>query len=289
MTLPASNSRQPSPVLDTVETPVQGCIGDAPTSTHSCGSASTDTGPGDTDELTDLVAVSEAVSCARAREPDTGSANSDGEPGSRACRSLPPPSPEQGGVQSMKDVEGLYAQAKRGSWGGLLEAWRNDPELASVCAHRSRSTSGWTFLHQAAYFGNEAACRALIRAGASLFSVTRDGKTPEQVARDRGHGHVAEVLDHASRGLERSWAAPSQVGVLPSSCFWSEAQPRKATRDLVVAYGGALAHVRAGKTYYVDSFGRVLVGWHGTTTPPAGMDDYPIVGIAERRDPEQRS
>lgn len=182
-------------------------------------------------------------------------------------------------------VEGLYAQAKRGSWVTLLEAWWNDPELASVCAHHSRSTSGWTFLHQAAYFGNEAACRVLIQAGASLFNVTRDGQTPEQVARDRGHRHVEEVLDHASRGLGSSWAAPSEAGVLPSSCFWSEAQPRKATSDLVVAYGGGLAHVGAGRTYYVDSFGRVLVGWHGTTTPPMDMGGHPLVPLEDDRDP----
>lgn len=182
------------------------------------------------------------------------------------------------------DVEGLYAQAKRGAWGTVLAAWRRDPELASACAHFTKPTSGWTFLHQAAHFGNEAACRALIQAGASVISASRDGQTPSQVALARGRGHVAEVLDHAASGVDRLWDAPTEAGVLPSSCLWSEAQPRTATSELVVAYGGAVTRVRQGGTYYVDSFGRVLVGWHGTTTPPADMAGYPMVRVEGSRD-----
>lgn len=182
------------------------------------------------------------------------------------------------------NVEGLYAQAKRGAWGTVLTAWQTDPELASVCAHYTKPTSGWTFLHQAAYFGNEAGCRALIQAGASVISASPEGQTPSQVALARGHRHLAEVLDHAASGVDRLWDAPTEAGVLPSSCLWSEAQPREALSDLDVAYAGGRAQVREGRTYYVDSFGRVLVGWHGTTTPPTDMGGYPMVRVEDSRD-----
>jgi hypothetical protein len=34
--------------------------------------------------------------------------------------------------------------------------------------------------------------------------------------------------------------------------------------------------IEAGRRHYVDDFGRVLVGWHGSFDPPCGMDDEPM-------------
>ena len=50
------------------------------------------------------------------------------------------------------------------------------------------------------------------------------------------------------------------------------------------AWCGALARLHEGGTYYVDSFGRVLVDWHGTTTPPSDMAGYPMVRVDGSRD-----
>ncbi len=50
------------------------------------------------------------------------------------------------------------------------------------------------------------------------------------------------------------------------------------------AWCGALARVHEGGTYYVDSFGRVLVGWHGTTTAPQDMAGHPMVRVEENWD-----
>jgi hypothetical protein len=46
---------------------------------------------------------------------------------------------------------------------------------------------------------------------------------------------------------------------------------------MAVAYGGAVISIPKGAVYYADSFGRVLIGWHGTYSPPRGMDGEPMV------------
>src|SRR4051794_37523225 len=56
----------------------------------------------------------------------------------------------------------LYALAKGGGWPAVLDAFNVDGKLAGKCSRFVRETSGWTFLHQAAYFGEVAAVRALI-------------------------------------------------------------------------------------------------------------------------------
>tara|TARA_A100001011_G_C14292837_1_gene837014 strand:+ start:161 stop:295 length:135 start_codon:yes stop_codon:yes gene_type:complete len=35
--------------------------------------------------------------------------------------------------------------------------------------------------------------------------------------------------------------------------------------------------IPAGKDYYVDNRGHILIGWHGTYNPPLGMDDKPLI------------
>jgi uncharacterized protein len=38
-----------------------------------------------------------------------------------------------------------------------------------------------------------------------------------------------------------------------------------------VAYGGGVVVIPLGAKYFVDSFERTVVGWHGTYDPPGGM------------------
>lgn len=79
-------------------------------------------------------------------------------------------------------VEHLYAAAKTGMWADVWRARVGERELAAACSRYVKSTSGWTFLHQVAYAGDEAAVRVLLRLGASLSAQSKDGETVRAVA-----------------------------------------------------------------------------------------------------------
>ena len=86
-------------------------------------------------------------------------------------------------VNEIKDlIEEVYEQAKIGRWHQVISEWEGFPVVAKRCSRYEKETSGWSFLHQASYFGNEAACRALIRLGAPVNKQSRDGKTAADVA-----------------------------------------------------------------------------------------------------------
>ena len=59
------------------------------------------------------------------------------------------------------------------------------------------------------------------------------------------------------------------------SCLWNGATPVVAARPFPI-HGLSGISVRAGETYYVDVWGRVLVGWHGSVCPPNDMDGMPM-------------
>ena len=50
-------------------------------------------------------------------------------------------------------VTKAYEQAKSGNWDQVMSEWKEIPLLARRCSRYQRRSSGWTFLHQAAYFG----------------------------------------------------------------------------------------------------------------------------------------
>lgn len=68
-----------------------------------------------------------------------------------------------------------YEQAKSGYWDRVLSEWTEFPLIARWCSRFQKDSSGWTFLHQAAYFGNQGACLELIRLGASVGKASNDG------------------------------------------------------------------------------------------------------------------
>jgi hypothetical protein len=171
----------------------------------------------------------------------------------------------------------LYEMGKQDQWGAVLSAWKSDQKLGQWCAHYAKPTSGWTFLHQAAFFGNEPVIKELIRFGASTVLQAKDGLAPVDVASSRGNESAAMVLTHATQGIGPLWAAPGDWLTLPSSCLWGEASPRRASQDMSVSYGGGVVHIREGDAYFVDSFDRILVGWHGTYDPPRGMDTESMI------------
>lgn len=104
------------------------------------------------------------------------------------------------GLQAL--IEQAYEQAKAGDWDRLQSEWKECPTLARRCSCYQKVGSGWTFLHQAAYFGNAAACTALICFGADAGAVTNSGKTAAQIAEEQGYPALAALLQRAV--LERS-------------------------------------------------------------------------------------
>lgn len=169
-------------------------------------------------------------------------------------------------------LDEAYALAKAGHWNRLLARWADAPVLARRCSRYVHPGSGWTFLHQAAYFGQEPACRALIGRGAAIDLAGKDGRRPVDVAQQKGHAAVAGLLRQLMPERDSPWAPPLDPDVLPSSCSWSEAQQLIAPEELYVAYGGGVITIPKGASCFVDGLQRVLVGFHGTFDPPCGMD-----------------
>jgi len=174
-------------------------------------------------------------------------------------------------------TERKYEEAKCGCWEQVLSTWRQDPHLAKECSKYQKPSSGWTFLHQAAYYGHEAACRELIRVGAAVRTLSNDRQSAEDIAEERKYPELALLLRRAAHGTDSLWNHFNNPSLLPSSCLWEEAAERRASEAMCVAYGGGIVKIPAGSRYYVDSFERTLVGWHGSYDPPCGMDDGPMV------------
>jgi hypothetical protein len=172
----------------------------------------------------------------------------------------------------LERVERLYAQAKSGKWDDVWLALAGERELAAACSRYAKPSSGWTFLHQAAYAGNDASVKGLLRLGASLSATSKERATACEVAGQRGHAALEALMRHAAVGATGLWEPSSAADLLPSSSAWAEHAERRAWRELRVSYGGGCVLIPVGGRHYVDSFERILVGWHGTYDPPAGMD-----------------
>ena len=210
----------------------------------------------------------------------------------------------------------LYELAKGGDWAGVAHTLRGMREEACrACLFYARPSSGWTVMHQAAYFGDEwavAECIARqgidpgVRAGPrwalrQLVVRTRDGQTPADVAHSRGHAALAARLRatlssplaaaDAASGCAAPPSAPphapsgSAASAPPPFCAnlsWGHASRHlracTAGAAFPVLYHSTIVTVRAGDAYWTDSgTGAVVVGWHGTVSPPCGMDGEPIV------------
>lgn len=169
-------------------------------------------------------------------------------------------------------AERLYGVAKAGHWTKVLAALVGHPELAAFCSRYKSPSSAWTFLHQAAYFGQEDASRAFIRLGASTTIESRERETPADVAAKHGHHELARLLREVTRSAKGPWEAPSDLDRLPSSSAWAERVERRAFQEMRVAYAGGVVIIPRGSRYFVDSFERTLIGWHGSYDPPSGMD-----------------
>ncbi|MCG7602210.1 hypothetical protein MHM84_20975 [Halomonas sp. McH1-25] len=135
-------------------------------------------------------------------------------------------------------TEEVYEQAKMGDWDRVFSEWREIPFIANRCSRYQKESSGWTFLHQAAYFGHEEACRKLIRLGASAGRQAHDGKLAADISQEKGHTALAALLRRALQDEESLWAASNDPDLRPSSNFWGEAIERQAAGGMLVAYAG---------------------------------------------------
>ena len=182
--------------------------------------------------------------------------------------------------ESMSELESwvvsAYEKSKKGEWHQLVNDWEQFPTLAKRCSRYKKPSSGWTFLHQAAYFGNEDVCRLLIRLGASIGVRSSDGETASEIAKKNGHIALADWLAREVFTEDNLWAPPVDPDALPSSGKWGEAIKCRASEPMLVSYAGGLVKIPRDQTYYEDSLGRILVGWHGSYDPPCGMDGEPM-------------
>lgn len=173
-------------------------------------------------------------------------------------------------------IADLFRRAADGAWGHVLDTLGRDPAVGARAARVASEPDGRTLLHLAAAAGEEAVARALIQLGARTDAVDGAGATPA----DRAAGHhsaLAQILREASRTGSGPWAPPREVGPRPASALWQGATARVADAPFDVAYGSTVVRIGAGERYFVDGFDRVLVGWHGTTDPPLGMDGESMV------------
>jgi hypothetical protein len=53
---------------------------------------------------------------------------------------------------------------------------------------------------------------------------------------------------------------------------------KKAEDDIIEDYLGTSIIIKKNKDYYFDNqLNKIVVGWHGSYSPPYGMDGYPII------------
>lgn len=135
----------------------------------------------------------------------------------------------------LAQVERLYARAKSGRWEEVWLSLAGERELAAACSRFVKPSSGWTFLHQAAYAGNELAVRGLIRLGASLSAESKESETARDIAMKRGHA-----------ALERFCAKQGQARAICGSPRRNQSSFRAAARGKSApsgARGGTCASV----------------------------------------------
>lgn len=137
-----------------------------------------------------------------------------------------------------QSVEHAVQEAKRGDWEEVLALWQRSPDLARMCSRYQKPSSGWTFLHQAAYFNHEVACRELIRLGAAVGALSHDRQRP------------ADVAANKIRPWRRSFGTPitmrSHFGALPRIQIYCQVVANGMKRQSVVLRMPCKLHTQAG-------------------------------------------
>jgi len=160
-------------------------------------------------------------------------------------------------------IDDLYFLAKHNRWSVIVSIIEKREQKARRIAAYVHPHSGWTFLHQAAYHDNAWAAVVLLAHGAVLSNDIGKIATVDKL-------RVRRVFDLANR---------STTKVMARSPSFTEATRRVLPADqcVLVPYAGGVVEIHGTKDYWTDSQGRVLVGWHGSHSPPCGMDGMSLV------------
>ncbi len=62
-----------------------------------------------------------------------------------------------------------------------------------------------------------------------------------------------------------------------NSLKWEEARPVVSNNAERVLYRGKIIYIPPKTVFFVDKNGNVLVGWHGSVSPPLGMNGRSLV------------
>lgn len=179
---------------------------------------------------------------------------------------------EKVAVPKEETILTLYEAGKAGDWKHVAAVFAANPSLGAISARFVNPMSGWTLLHQAAFWKNEAAVKLLIRHGANINAKNAEKRTPPEEAIQAGSSDIAKLITDAAPGQSDLWTPRPFGDLLASSNAWKGATQMNAATDMRVAYGGGVVKIESGGRYWADAYGRVLVGWHGTYDPPCGMD-----------------
>lgn len=192
----------------------------------------------------------------------------------------------------------VYELAKSGNWAEVGATLRGlDTPARRTCLAYTKPASGWTVMHQAAYFGDDHAvamclllqeCEEAARAGPAwallqLSARAHDGRTPGDVAEVSGHAVLAARLRATVSALSGATTPPRTFPAAPpffSNVGSTSAGCRACTAGAAfpVLYGGGIVVVAAGAPYWaLEETGAVVVGWHGTVSPPCDMDGAPLL------------
>ncbi|KNC49127.1 uncharacterized protein AMSG_05097 [Thecamonas trahens ATCC 50062] len=143
----------------------------------------------------------------------------------------------------------VYEAGKRGEWDVVL----------AVIGERSEAAAA------AARFVNDAV-RVVVGAGAVLDHKDKDGKMPIEVAKDE------PTIALIKLAMDNALAQQTSPVVFPPAAPDSPAvKIINVGPTYHIAYGGGVTSAYNGRAVWLDEFGRVLVGWHGTVSPPSGM------------------
>lgn len=121
----------------------------------------------------------------------------------------------------MSGITRAFSLALNGSE-GELQAMLSSGEVQASAAQTTGMYRGYSLLHAAAAKGQGRCADLLLRAGASPRARNAQGKTPAQLAADKGHAAVAALLQAAEAGQPQP-APPQPAAVAPMPSFSSAA------------------------------------------------------------------
>jgi ankyrin repeat protein len=91
---------------------------------------------------------------------------------------------------SRPTCESIYDLAKNNKWDEVLTIFKSDERLARKAVKYVKPSSGWSLLHQAAYWGDRAAIEACLEYGSDTVLTNSKGRTSFHIAEERGNTEV---------------------------------------------------------------------------------------------------